>query len=441
MNNQWTKDIRNKLASMEKPAPEMDWNAIFRAVDEQRAARRCKTVALYRRLVAAAVLAGILVGGAVYVAENSSTEPLVAIRNASKKSSAAQQDSPARQSDRSESADALGNAGISDFSDASAETEESGIKGILAAIVNKVEAPFVTTSPASEPVFTASLAPETAAAETTVSQSPSAELQGEQLPAPSSQRSVVRRDRPTSILPSSHRSSGRRTVGFGFDEVTAKAYVGGIFGGKNSASAMGMMAGSEPEISDDVVSNDAINYPDWNEASAMDRKVKHHQPIRLGVSVRYQLSPRWSIEGGLSYSHHSSDITETSGDYSRQTDQSLTFIGVPVNVNYSIYSNRYINVYASAGGEVERLVKGKATTTTSYAGEPSDNKEEKIKMSRPVFSANAAVGVEAKLGQTASIYAEPGLSYHFKNGSGLETIYSDKQLNANLNLGIRFTIK
>ena len=38
------------------------------------------------------------------------------------------------------------------------------------------------------------------------------------------------------------------------------------------------------------------------------------------------------------------------------------------------------------------------------------------------------------------IYAEPGVSYHFDDHSSLQTIYKEKPLNFNLNVGIRYTI-
>ena len=51
------------------------------------------------------------------------------------------------------------------------------------------------------------------------------------------------------------------------------------------------------------------------------------------------------------------------------------------------------------------------------------------------------MGAELKLDNRFNIYAEPGLSYYFDNKSSVPTIYQDKPLNFNLNIGIRINIK
>lgn len=37
------------------------------------------------------------------------------------------------------------------------------------------------------------------------------------------------------------------------------------------------------------------------------------------------------------------------------------------------------------------------------------------------------------------MYVEPGISYYFDDGSPISTIYKEKPVNFNLNLGLRFT--
>ena len=56
-------------------------------------------------------------------------------------------------------------------------------------------------------------------------------------------------------------------------------------------------------------------------------------------------------------------------------------------------------------------------------------------------SVNGAFGLEYKLIDLLSIYAEPGVGYYFDNGSTLSTFYQDKPFSFNLNLGLRFNLK
>jgi hypothetical protein len=57
------------------------------------------------------------------------------------------------------------------------------------------------------------------------------------------------------------------------------------------------------------------------------------------------------------------------------------------------------------------------------------------------FSLNGAAGAEYRLTDFFCLYAEPGLGYYFKDGSGTPTIYKDHPLNFNLSFGIRFNLK
>lgn len=443
MNEKWTQDLRQRLAQHEQPAPEMDWNTIFRAVDEQRMARRRKTVVLWRAMAAAAVLAGVLAGGAVYLSRtNDPSTEMAQARDGKGTDPKGMPAGTALTEDdvtRGQGDDTYYN-NVENYlanGDTYYNIEENRNSSTAAAGASTLDRLVAAVGD----FLTGAAAPASAPEE----QSLVAEAQTMQpleTPSPADHpRSLVKRDprQSASVGSSRSASSSRPTMGFG--AVTGKAYVAGALGSSTNASAMNALMSSAPSHSVESDFNNWEDYPEWSTATAMDRQVKHHQPIRLGVSVRYQIDHRWSVEGGVSYSHHSSDITETSGSYERKTDQQLTFIGIPVNANYSLYSNRHVNIYASAGGEVERLVHGKATTKTTYNSQPNESGEEKVRMSRPVFSVRAAVGVEAKLGETFSVYAEPALGYHFDNGAQLETIYKDKPLNGSVNLGVRFTLK
>ena len=159
-----------------------------------------------------------------------------------------------------------------------------------------------------------------------------------------------------------------------------------------------------------------------------DETTHHHQPVRLGLSLRYRLNDRWSIESGLTYTRLSSDFTKTVDGISTTTEQHLTYIGIPVSVSYRIWGSRYLNVYASAGGMVEKMVKGSQQTsnvTTSVSIHPLQ------------FSLSSAVGAEFNIIRQFSLYAEPGLGYWFDNGSSVSTYYQDQPLSFSLNFGIR----
>lgn len=166
----------------------------------------------------------------------------------------------------------------------------------------------------------------------------------------------------------------------------------------------------------------------------------HHLPIRIGLSVAYALTDRLSISSGLTYTRLASDIKDASRESKYIGEQRLHYVGIPVNVSYKVVSSRWISLYGTAGVLAEKCVSG--TTDEGYV----ENNTMKYTnthdiSSKPLqMSVNAGVGIQFDFIDNVGIYAEPGLSYYFDDGSALQTIYKEKPLNFNLNVGVRFKL-
>ena len=84
----------------------------------------------------------------------------------------------------------------------------------------------------------------------------------------------------------------------------------------------------------------------------------------------------------------------------------------------------------------------KARTKARYADTSAENETtEKVKMPEIQLSVNAGIGAECQLDKIFSVYVEPGVSHHFKNGNNLATIYKDRPTNFNLNIGLRCSLR
>lgn len=167
---------------------------------------------------------------------------------------------------------------------------------------------------------------------------------------------------------------------------------------------------------------------------------EHHLPIRIGLSVAYALTDRLSISSGLIYTRLSSDIKDASRESKYIGEQRLHYVGIPVNVSYKVASSRWISLYGTAGVLAEKCVSG--TTDEGYV-ENNTMKYTNTQdiSSKPLqMSVNAGVGIQFDIIDNVGIYAEPGLSYYFDDGSALQTIYKEKPLNFNLNVGVRFKL-
>lgn len=167
---------------------------------------------------------------------------------------------------------------------------------------------------------------------------------------------------------------------------------------------------------------------------------EHHLPIRIGLSVAYALTDRLSISSGLTYTRLSSDIKDASRESKYIGEQRLHYIGIPVNVSYKVASFRWLGLYGTAGVLAEKCVSG--TTDEGYV----ENNTMKYTnthdiSSKPLqMSVNAGVGIQFNVHENVGIYTEPGLSYYFDDGSALQTIYKEKPLNFNLNVGVKFKL-
>ena len=159
-------------------------------------------------------------------------------------------------------------------------------------------------------------------------------------------------------------------------------------------------------------------------------KAHHAQPVKVGVSLGYRLSSRWAVNTGVTYSYLSSNFAEDKHVVERQK---LHYVGVPLTASYSFLLTRHAEVYVTAGGEVEKLVKGSREMDNF---EP-DNLTEK----RPQWSVKAAVGGAYHFTPSLSVYAEPGMTHFFDNHSSVVNVYKDRPTSFSLNIGLRFNIK
>ena len=225
----------------------------------------------------------------------------------------------------------------------------------------------------------------------------------------------------------------------------------GVYYGNMSASSIdlgtkygdNLVLASEPfynspitDYQNDVSDTYVVTPPTINKAN-------HHQPIRVGLSLRYAISPRWSLLTGINYSYLQSDFSSYNNRTSTDKKQKLHYIGIPVNLSYTLWQKKKFNLYLIAGAQAEKLVKGQTETTTTQHNQSTTSNTENVHENKPVFSTNTSLGVEYQLGKFIGLFAEPGVSYYFKNGSGIESSYTEKPFNFNFNLGVRvnFNVK
>ena len=193
---------------------------------------------------------------------------------------------------------------------------------------------------------------------------------------------------------------------------------------------------------DDVIwaDNPQLGIGIFNQGKSVKTEYKHQLPVRVGLNVAYRLTDRLSVESGVSYTRLSSDMKDGTKDNYSSGSQKLDYIGVPLNVKYRAFGYRRLSVYASAGLLTEKCVSGKTTHEYVISGEKKKHETEDVAAKPWQLSVNAALGAQFDVLRNVGIYVEPGVSYYFDDRSPLSTIYKEKPLNFNLNLGVRYTI-
>ena len=160
-------------------------------------------------------------------------------------------------------------------------------------------------------------------------------------------------------------------------------------------------------------------------------EAKHHAPLAIGAQVGIGLAPRLSLSTGVVYTRVASDF-KSYGVSDFDTRQVLHYVGVPLGLNYEVWSTGGFHAYVMAGGEADFNVKN----DTKVSGHKEDVKRDGVQ-----FSGKASLGAQYDVTPQVGFYIEPGAKYYFDNGSEIENTFKDKKWNFNLQFGLRINLK
>ena len=165
----------------------------------------------------------------------------------------------------------------------------------------------------------------------------------------------------------------------------------------------------------------------------------HRIPVKVGLAARYNIG-RFGFETGLDYSILTSDLkTGEEGKTWSKGTQTLQYIGIPVNASFNLLDKRYVTLYISAGGEMEKCVRGRTKTDEYEDGKYLRTTDNSLKVKPLQWSVNAAAGVQVNILRSLGAYVEPGVVHHFDNGAKVRSSYTDKPTDFSLRFGLRYS--
>ena len=160
-------------------------------------------------------------------------------------------------------------------------------------------------------------------------------------------------------------------------------------------------------------------------------KASHRLPIRFGLKIGYQLSERWALQTGITYTYLYSEFTLVNRQQPA-IEQRLHYVGIPLGISYQIWKNSNFRLYASAGASAEKCVKNSQESGDANINVQSDSE-------KPLqWSVNTALGAEYQPTKQLGIYLEPSLGYYFKDNTPLEHYYKEHPLSPAIEFGLRW---
>lgn len=159
---------------------------------------------------------------------------------------------------------------------------------------------------------------------------------------------------------------------------------------------------------------------------------KFLMPVSVGVQVQLPLGKVVSLGSGVNYTLLFSNYDDLSREETRQTHQTLHYIGVPVNVYANLFNNENIRFYLSGGFTLEKGLYAHYKIFENGVKKWSGNSIEGVQ-----WSLNAGAGAEFYVNRNTGLYFDPSVAYFFDNNQPL-SIRNAQPLQFKFELGFRF---
>ena len=209
----------------------------------------------------------------------------------------------------------------------------------------------------------------------------------------------------------------------------------GISGSTSDSPMMKPMADSEPPMDQDPSPEpeDSVAAETPQSAMTMMRaksgysdSYQHEIPVSVGLSARFFLTDRLSINTGLNYTRYKSLRTRWfASTHDQQKDwQYAHYLGIPVRLDWMIVNKKHFNFYLGAGVQADKCIYA------TVGGERLHEKE-------VLFGLNGAMGLQFNIVPMVGLYFEPDISYSLNEGS-IQTYRIREPFMISVRGGIRF---
>lgn len=162
---------------------------------------------------------------------------------------------------------------------------------------------------------------------------------------------------------------------------------------------------------------------------------RHHPPVSFELRLQKDFPNRWGVSSGLIFTYMQSVYSGQTPTQTMNNKFQFYYAGIPLNVHYQWLQRRRWSGYLSAGGTLEKGMKGIFSQTI-------DGKTQKSSFHIRGWqtSVNAAVGFEYRFQTGWSLFAEPRVLYYWDNQQPLNA-RTQAPLKFGLNGGLKFSFQ
>lgn len=164
-----------------------------------------------------------------------------------------------------------------------------------------------------------------------------------------------------------------------------------------------------------------------SDCTLLSENYDHNMPVSYGLSARFTLTKRFSLNTGLNYTLYTSSRTRKYSDGSVENDrQSVHYLGIPLRADWMLIDRPRFGMYIGVGTQVDKCIYAKVG-------------DERLYEDAFLWSLGGALGVQYNLTPALSLYAEPELASNF----GYSRIYThrdDAQFVVTARFGLRVNL-
>lgn len=175
-----------------------------------------------------------------------------------------------------------------------------------------------------------------------------------------------------------------------------------------------------------------------------ESETNHKQPVSFGILTSFDLTPKLQIETGLVYTFLSSETTNKAEGFMNTEKVQFHYLGIPINLNYTLLSINKLNLFITAGAMIEKDIDGEiryneeknivSEMNTGYANETSSD----INQKNPQLSLAGGVGINYPIYKKTNLFGKIGGRYYINANHEYKTYYSDEKFGLDIQLGIKF---